>query len=100
MQDANECVLGSLNYLQSIPFKFNHEQIALQREVWDLGHEIGALPCRERMEKPMNRKLMSEGMDPTEYWNLYWKWKGDQRANTQRTHFINSLAGVRTNEGC
>ena len=28
MKSAHECVLGSLNYLQSIPFQFNHEQVA------------------------------------------------------------------------
>ena len=55
---AHECVLGSLNYLQSIPFQFNHEQVALQQQVWDLGHAIGSLPCRERLEKPNNRKCM------------------------------------------
>ena len=95
MKSAHECVLGSLNYLQSVPFQFNHEQVELQRQVWDLGHPIGALPCRERMEQPNNRKCMAEGMEPTAYWNLYWRWKGDQRANTQRTHFINSMVGYR-----
>ena len=95
MKSAHECVLGSLNYLQSVAFQFNHEQVALQQQVWDLGHAIGSLPCRERLEKPNNRKCMNEGMEPTEYWNRYWRWKGDQRQNTQRTHFINSLVGYR-----
>ena len=50
MKSAHECVLGSLNYLQSVAFQFNHEQVALQHQIWDLGHPIGSLPCRERME--------------------------------------------------
>ena len=28
MRHADECVLGSINYLQSVPFRFNHEQIS------------------------------------------------------------------------
>ena len=88
-EQAHNCVLGSLNYLQSIPFQFNHDQI-MQREIWDLGHPIGALPCRERMERPHNAKLMAEGIDPTDYWNLYWKWKETsvrtRNARTSSTH--------------
>ena len=86
--DGGECPICN-EWCNSVPAY--HEQIRLQREVWDLGHAIGSLPCRERMEKPHNRELMASGCEPTEYWNLYWRWKADQRANTQRTHFIHSL---------
>ena len=91
MRDAHPCVLGSINYLQSIPFRFNHEQIALQREVWDLGHEIGGLPCRERMEQPVDQWFKEQGLGPTAYWTAYWKWKADGRKTAQRTQFIHGL---------
>ena len=96
MRGADPCVLGSINYLQSIPFRFNHEQIALQREIWNLGHAIGGLPSRDRMERPSDREFRERRKETgeqqsTAFWNAYWKYKGDQRKNTRRSHFINSM---------
>ena len=92
IRDAHPCVLGSMNYLQSIAFCRSLEQIQLQAQVWDLGHEIGKLPCRERMPRPVDQEFKQQGLGPTAFWHAHWKYKGDQRKNTQRIKFIHNLS--------
>ena len=96
IKHAKPCVLGSINYLQGVAFTWNHWIFELQQEIWDLGHEIGSLPCRERMERPSDAWYRQQAAEKgtqqsSAYWTAFWKFKADQRKNTRRQHFINSL---------
>ena len=85
----NEAVLGSVNYLQEQAMAFDHDQVALQRKVWELGISIGDLPARDRLAKPSNQKV--EGKTPSDYWKAMWEWRADKRKNTARTKFVHML---------
>ncbi|MGB0352028.1 MAG: DNA-directed RNA polymerase [Synechococcus sp.] len=87
---AHDCVLGSLNYLQSVPFTFNHAQIALQRAIWALGHEIGGLPTRDRLDAPVDHEYRDKGLGPSAYWRAQWRYKADRRKDGARTKYIHA----------
>ena len=96
MKTAHPCVLGSVNHLQKQAFRLNHDGFELLRQVWDLGYEVGSLPCRERLEKPVDaeyRKRRKDGeQQSSAFWAAYWKYKADQRKNSLRTLFIHAIA--------
>ena len=93
MEHAHESVLGSLNHLQSIPFRLDHDQWDLLRNIWSLGHAIGSMPPRHRVERPKDHEYRIAGLGPTAYWQAHYKWKADRRLDGQRTQFILAMAG-------
>lgn len=88
---AKPGVLGALNTLQSQAYRLDHAQIDLQRSCWELGHEVGGLPKRERMRRPSDKQFKKEQLGPEAYWRAHWEWKADQRKDPQRSRFVNGL---------
>lgn len=85
------CVLNSINLLQDQAYQLDHAQVALTEACWNLGHEIGALPKRDRISEPVDAEFREQGLGPSAYWKAVWKWKSDQRKDSQRSRFINAL---------
>ena len=90
MKNAHPSVLGSINYLQSIAFQRNGDQVELLAEVWDAGHGVGKLPPRDRMEKPDKQEYIKRDQ-LSDFWPLYYRWVADQQLNPIRTKFIHAL---------
>ena len=88
---AKPGVLGALNILQSQAYRLDHAQIDLQRSCWELGHGVGDLPKRERMQRPSDKRFKQEKLGPEAYWRAHWEWKADQRKDPQRSRFVNGL---------
>ena len=89
------CVLGSINLLQEQAYQLDHAQIALTEACWNLGHEIGSLPKRDRVVEPVDDEYKEQGLGPSAYWKAVWHWKSDQRKDGQRSRFINALIAYR-----
>jgi DNA-directed RNA polymerase len=90
---AKPGVLGALNVLQQQAYQLDHGQMALERKAWELGHEVGGLPRRERMASPSDQEYKREGLGPSAYWKAHWQWRADQRKDAQRSRFVNCLIG-------
>jgi DNA-directed RNA polymerase len=88
---AKPGVIGALNTLQSQAYSLDHAQIDLQRSCWELGHEVGNLPRRDRLPKPIDREYKVQGLGPEAFWKAHWAWKADQRKDTERSRFVNAL---------
>ena len=83
----NQKLFDVINYLQSIPFKFDWPQIEIAKELWRYGHTVGKLPKREPMTKPVEWKYGSA----KRFFTDFFKYKQDQRKNGDRTRFLNAL---------
>ena len=90
MKYTHPCVLGSINYLQSIAFQRNGDQIELLSEVWEKGLGIGDLPPRDRMERPNKQEYIKRD-ELEKYWPIYYQWVADQQLNVIRTKFLHAL---------
>lgn len=88
---AKPGVLAALNTLQSQAYRLDHAQIDLQRSCWELGHEVGNLPKRDRMPRPRDKEYKARKLGPEAYWKAHWEWKADQRKDPQRSRFVNAL---------
>lgn len=88
---AKPGVLGALNTLQSQAYRLDHAQVDLQRSCWELGHEVGSLPKRDRMPRPVDKEYKVRQLGPEAYWKAHWEWKADQRKDPQRSRFVNAL---------
>jgi len=84
------CVLGSINLLQSVPHVLDHQQMAVAQALWNLGHPVGGLPKRERLEEPVDQWYKEQGLGPSAYWKAVWQWKSDQRKDPARSSFIHA----------
>jgi len=91
IRHATPCVLASLNALQRVPHTLDGQQLALTQAVWSLGHAIGSLPRRDRLDEPVDAWYREQGLGPSAYWKAVWKWKSDQRRNPARSSFINGV---------
>lgn len=89
---SNE-VYDSINYLQSIPFCLDEQQVWVQRRVWELNHEVGDLPRRILMPAPSLNDYLARGLGPTQFWADYWSFKADERKLPERTKFVHALVG-------
>jgi DNA-directed RNA polymerase len=85
MGKAKPCVIGSINRLQQQAMRIDKEQLALARHVWELGHEIGGLPSRERLPFPDTDDRSSQ------FWTDVWHFNEDRRKDSERRRFVNSL---------
>lgn len=92
MKDAKPCVLGSLNLLQAQAMSADWELIHVQKECWRQSISIGALPPRDRMEKPIDAEFKREGRGPSAFWQANWEWRADRRKNTDRAKFIHCMS--------
>ena len=87
------CVLGSINYLQSIPHSWDHALVDFALGLWDRGHEIGGLPSRDRLPAPKDSDYREEGLGPSAYWLAVWNWKADRRKDGSRSAFVHAAIG-------
>ena len=92
MRHATGAVLKSLNYPQSIAFRCDHDQFDLLRHCWQLGHAIGSMVSRERVERPLDHEYKLKGLGPTAYWQAQYKYLADRRLDGQRTAMIHAFA--------
>ena len=88
MDEVHPDVFNSINYLQSIPFKWNHHVMKVQWQLWENGHAVGHLPCKDRMKRPVNAEYKDKG--GTKYWADMYRWRQDQSNNVHRTRFLRS----------
>ena len=96
-QTLDPCFLNAVNYLQSVAWSLNREQVALQQEVWRLGRSIGSLPPRDRMERPGVSAEQKQDFSPEakrDYWASFYRWKADQRLNSSRAKFLHGQATI------
>ena len=94
-RNMHPCVLGSINTLQKVALKKNVDQVELQEQVFDEGHAVGALPSRDRLEKPSKRDYIVKELPLEQFWKDHWAWVADQALNPIRTKFIHSLLSWR-----
>jgi DNA-directed RNA polymerase len=87
----HDCVLGSINLLQSQRHQLDHGQMALAHAVWNLGHGIGSLPPRDRLKQPDDNWYREQGLGPSAYWKAVWQWKSDRRRDSARSRFVNAV---------
>ena len=85
-------VFNSINYLQSIPFKWNHKVIGLQQALWKQGHAVGHLPKRDRLPRPVNAEYKGKDKGGSKFWQDMYLWRQDQAQNVHRTRFMRSQA--------
>jgi DNA-directed RNA polymerase len=90
-RETDECVLGSLNIQQSIPFQLDWDQINLMEEIWTLNREVGGLPARDKLVMPNDLEEYKKGVSNTERWKKVWRVKADERKDGIRAKFINAL---------
>ena len=88
---AQPGVIGALNTLQNQAYTLDHAQLDIQRSCWELGHEVGGLPRRERLPRPIDKEYKVQGLGPEAFWKAHWAWKADQRKDSQRSRFVNAL---------
>ncbi len=88
---AKPGVIGALNILQSQAYALDHAQLDIQRNCWELGHEVGNLPKRDRLSKPIDNEYKVQGLGPEAFWKAHWAWKADQRKDPERSRFVNAL---------
>jgi DNA-directed RNA polymerase len=92
MDEVSPDVFNSINYLQSIPFKWNHGIMKLQWDLWQRGHAVGHLPKRDRMARPVNAAYKDKEKGGTKYWSDMYLWRQDMNNNVHRTRFMRSQA--------
>ena len=92
---ALPCVLGSLNLLQEQAYQIDQCQMALLEACWNLGHSVGDVPCRERLQEPVDAEFKALGLGPSAYWKAVWRWKSDQRKDGIRSRIINTFVAGR-----
>lgn len=88
---AKPGILQALNTLQAQPYCLDHAVVDLQRSCWELGHEVGDLPKRDRMSRPIDREFKFAGLGPEAYWQAHWAYKADRRKDPLRSRFVNGL---------
>ena len=87
------CVLGSLNYLQSIEHEWDHFQVDFAHALWQHGHEMGSLPKRERLPAAKDKEFKDKGLGPSAFWKAVWKVRADRRKDGARSAFVHALIG-------
>ena len=87
MGRADEKPHNTINYLQSIPFRLDNEQIEIAKHLWEQNISIGKLPRRTKAEKPRDYHYGTN----REFWQAYFAYKVDKRQDGERTRFLNAL---------
>lgn len=90
---AKPLVVDSINYLQEQAFVIDRLQRELVEEAWQLGHEIGSLPSRERAEPP------SEEKGNPDYWPQLFAYKVSKRRDVDRSRMVHAMVSMQRLEG-
>ena len=90
MDEVEPCVFNSINYLQSIPMKWNHHIVKTQWALWQQGHAVGHLPKKDRLKRPVNAEYKDKDNGGTKYWSDMYAWRKDMSNNVHRTRFLRS----------
>ena len=88
---VHERVYWQLNIQQETAYQIDHEMVDFTRSVWDLGHELGSVPSKNRLPLPDGNEYKSQGRGPSEVWADMWKYNLDRKKDGARSALVNAF---------